>query len=287
MISDVGNKILKLTFILSFLLSVFLSEAQISIGNDLSRINYEAPTDYIIGDIEVEGVEYLDENVIIMLSNLEVGEKIKVPGDAITGAIRRLWDQGLFDNISIVASDIKANKIFLKIILHERPRLSKFSFNGIRKTEADDIREKINLSRGDVVTDHLLIRTKNIIEDFYADKGFLNSEITITEKTDKRDINFIDLTIDIKKNKKVKIKEINIYGVTELSADAIKSSMRETKARGTFTPLKDLGPFVIDVATDVITLKFKELGNEFVSYFKQHFKVNLFKGSKYIKSNYK
>ena len=115
MISDVGNKILKLTFILSFLLSVFLSEAQISIGNDLSRINYEAPTDYIIGDIEVEGVEYLDENVIIMLSNLEVGEKIKVPGDAITGAIRRLWDQGLFDNISIVASDIKANKIFLKI----------------------------------------------------------------------------------------------------------------------------------------------------------------------------
>ena len=118
MISAVGNKILKLTFFLNFMFSVFLLEAQISIGNDLSKINYEAPTEYIIGGIEVEGVEYLDENVIIMLSNLEVGERIKVPGDDITGAIRRLWEQGLFDNISIVATDLKANKIFLKIILH-------------------------------------------------------------------------------------------------------------------------------------------------------------------------
>ncbi len=287
MLKAVGKILNRITIITSLLLFAVVSNAQISIGNDLSRISYDSPTDYIIGGIEVEGVEYLDKNVIVMLSDLEVGERIKVPGDDITGAIRRLWDQGLFDNISIVATDIKANKIFLKIIMHERPRLSKFSFVGIRKTEADDIREKINLSRGDVVTEHLLIRTINIIKDFYSEKGFLNSEVVITEKPDKRNLNFVDLSINIKKNRKVKISEINIYGTKDIAADAIRSSMKETKARGSFTPIQNLGPFVVDVVSHAATLKFPALRDDFVKYYKNNFKVNIFKGSKYIKSNYK
>lgn len=286
MIKALEKKILLLIVVCGVLFS-YTAKAQISIGNDLSRISYDAPTDYIIGGIEVEGVEYLDENVIIMLSNLEIGERIKVPGDDITSAIRRLWEQGLFDNIKIVASDIQANKIFLKLILHERPRLSKFSFEGIRKTEADDIREKINLTRGDVVTDHLLIRTKNIINDFYAEKGFLNSQVTISQKTDKRNLNFVDLIINIKKNRKVKIKEINVYGIEQFSADAVRASMKETKARGVFTPLKNLGPLVIDIAIDGVTFKFKKLRDDLISYVKENLKVNVFKGSKYIESNYK
>ena len=286
MIRVLKREISVLFFVISLVMFAGISNAQINIGDDLSTISYEAPTEYIIGGIVVEGVENLDKNVIIMLSNLEVGSRIKIPGDEITLAIRKLWEQGLFDNISIVATRITANKIFLKIILHERPRLSKFSFVGIRKTEADDIREQINLTRGDVVTDHLLIRTKNIINGFYADKGFLNSEVEITEKEDKRNASFVDLSINIKKNRRVKIKEINIYGTKEISADAIKASMKETKARGSFTPLDSLGPFVVNVATDALTLKFKDMRDQFIMYVKDNFKINLFKGSKFIESNY-
>ncbi len=261
--------------------------AQISIGSDLSRIDYSQPTEYTLGDVEVEGVEYLDKNVIIMLSDLEIGSKIKVPGDKITSAIRKLWDQGLFDNISIVADRISGNRIYLKIILQERPRLSKFSFAGIRKSEADDIRDKINLTRGDVVTEHLLIRTKNIIKEFYKEKGFLNSEVNITEKADKRGENFVDLNIDIKKNNKVRIKEINIIGLDEFNADQVRGSMKETKVKGKFTPLDSLGPLMINLTGDAVTLKFKKFGNDFINYFTDNYRVNLFKGSKYIKSNYK
>ncbi len=260
--------------------------AQISIGSDLSKINYEKPVEYVIGGVEVTGVEYLDKNVIIMLSELEVGKKVKIPGDEVTGAIRKLWEQGLFDNISITASSIKGNTIFLNINLKERPRLSKFSFEGIRKSEADDIREKINLTRGDVVTDHLMIRTENIIKKFYADKGFLNSEVTVTEATDKKNSNFVDLTIKIKKNKKVKIKYIHIIGNTALNEDAVKSAMKETKPRGVFRPLDSLGPLVINMTEAAVTLRFKQVGEELVRYVKQNYKINLFKGSKYIESNY-
>lgn len=261
--------------------------AQISIGSDLSKINYERPTEYVIGGVEVSGVEYLDKNVIIMLSELEIGKRVKVPGDEITGAIRKLWEQGLFDNVSITASSIKGTNIFLTIHLQERPRLSKFSFEGIRKSEADDIREKINLTRGDVVTDHLIVRTKSIIQGFYADKGFLNSEVEIEQEVDKKNKNFVDLKINIKKNKKVKIRVINIVGNTELNDDAVKSALKETKARGVFRPLDSLGPLVLNVAESAVTLKFSEIDDEFVKYVKENYRINLFKGSKYIESNYK
>jgi outer membrane protein insertion porin family len=264
-----------------------IANAQINIGDDLSKINYERPIDYLIGDIEVEGIKYLDKNVIIMLSQLEVGERVKIPGEKITKAIRKLWDQGLFDNISITATKFEAGKVYLKIYLQERPRLSKFSFDGIRKSEADDIREKINLSRGEVVTDHLLIRTTNIIKDFYADKGFLNAEVEIREKPDQAQENFEDLLIKIRKNRKVKIKYIDIVGNHDLSDDAVRGAMKETKTKGVFNPLDSLGPLVINMTEDAIRFKFKEFRDDFLKYWTDNYKIRIFKGSKYIEPEYK
>ncbi|MEE4260479.1 MAG: POTRA domain-containing protein [Bacteroidales bacterium] len=264
-----------------------IANAQINIGDDLSKINYERPIDYLIGDIEVEGIKYLDKNVIIMLSQLEVGERVKIPGEKITKAIRKLWDQGLFDNISITATKFEAGKVYLKIYLQERPRLSKFSFDGIRKSEADDIREKINLSRGEVVTDHLLIRTTNIIKDFYADKGFLNAEVEIREKPDQAQENFEDLLIKIRKNRKVKIKYIDIVGNYDLSDDAVRGAMKETKTKGVFNPLDSLGPLVINMTEDAIRFKFKEFRDDFLKYWTDNYKIRIFKGSKYIEPEYK
>jgi len=275
-------------FLLIFMIVLpFLASSQINIGSDLSKFSYERPREYVIGGVEVGGVEYLDKNVIVMLSELDVGARIKIPGDKITTAIRKLWDQGLFDNISITATKIQGNNIFLKLNLHERPRLSKFSFTGIRKSEADDIREKINLTRGDVVTDHLMIKSSRIIRDFYAEKGYLNASVNITEKPDKTHDNFEDLVINIKKNKKVKIKHIFIEGNSELSDDAIRSAMKETKERGVFTPLDSLGPLTFNLIGDAVTFKFGEFRDDLVKYFKDNYRVKIFKGSKYIEKNYK
>ena len=285
MIRIVARAILSL-MVVGLMLASLETKAQISIGDDLSKIDYERPSEYIIGGVEVQGVEFLDKNVIVMLSELEVGSRIKVPGDEITKAIRKLWDQGLFDNISITASRIQGNKIFLNINLKERPRLSKFSFNGIRKSEADDIREKINLSRGDVVTDHLLIKTKRIVKGFYREKGFLNADVEFEEKPDKTHENFEDLVINIRKNRKVKIKEIIISGNSEFSREAVLGSMKETKERGYFNPLNPLGPLVIDLVRDVATLKLEKFRDDLVGYVKTNYKVKIFKGSKYIEKNY-
>ena len=148
--------------------------AQIQIGNDMSEIDYSLPREYEIGGITVTGVKYLDPQVLVMISGLQPGETIEVPGDKITNAIRKLWEQGLFEDVSITCTTKIGKKIFLNIDLKERPRISKFSFKGVKKSEAEELRKKINLTRGDVATEHTYTKTTRIIEDYFYDKGFHN-----------------------------------------------------------------------------------------------------------------
>ena len=49
------------------------------------------PKKYEIADIKVEGVKNYEDYVLIGLSGLSVGQTITVPGDEITGAIKRYW----------------------------------------------------------------------------------------------------------------------------------------------------------------------------------------------------
>src|SRR5436305_11421403 len=115
----------------------FLSKAQVQLGSDLNVLDYDAPHDYEIGGITVSGVQFLDEGVLLTLTGLAIGDKIKVTGEKISQAIENLWKQGLLTDIKVRATKIQDGKIFLDFQLQERPRLSKFTFKGIRKNEAD------------------------------------------------------------------------------------------------------------------------------------------------------
>ena len=260
--------------------------AQIRIGDDMSDIDYANPSKYEIGGITVEGTQFVDANVLAMLSGLRVGNEITVPSDDIGTAIRKIWDQGMFEDVAINATNIVGNKIFLQIVVQERPRVSKFSFNGIKKSEADDIRNKINLSRGDIATNHLETKTRRIIEDFYADKGYNNAEVTITQVPDTTREHYVDLVIDVKKGEKVKIGKINIIGNESLSDAQILSAMKETKQRGVFNPLEPLGPMVVNAVADVLTLKPLRAITEVEEYFYENYRPRIFKSSKFSESNY-
>ena len=151
-----------------------LSIAQINISNDSESFDYSSPKKYVLGGITIEGTKFLDHKTLIQISNLEIGSTIEIPGDALTKASRILWEQGLFSDIQIKVSSTQGNTIFLNLYLEERPRLSKFKFEGIKKSEIDAIREKIKLARGKIITKNVIINTKNIVYDYYKEKGFLN-----------------------------------------------------------------------------------------------------------------
>ena len=93
--------------LLSFILILVMTfskdvTAQVQIGNDMSEIDYSLPREYEIGGVTVTGVKYLDPQVLVMISGLKPGDVIDVPGDKVTNAIRKLWEQGLFEDVSTI-----------------------------------------------------------------------------------------------------------------------------------------------------------------------------------------
>lgn len=195
----------------------------------LSVIDYKKPKDYIIKDITVSGIKYLDEKILINLSGLAAGQKIEVPGDVVTKALEKLWGQGLFSDVKITATEIKKDSISLNIFLQERSRLSDFEIHGLKKSEVEDVKELLDIKRGKQVTENLFNSSKRIISDYLKDKKFLNAEIDIVMKDDTASkTNNVILDIYVTKNKKVKIKDIEFAGNEVYPDWRLLRAMKET-----------------------------------------------------------
>lgn len=195
-------------------------------------IDYKNPKTYEIAGISVSGVQYLqNSDIVIMLSGLSVGQKIKIPGDEISGAIEKIFKQGMFEEVEISATAVQGDFIYLDIFLQERPLLSKFSFTGVNRNEADNLKEKIGLVRGDVVSMNTIMNSKRIIRSHFVDKGFLNTNVEVVQHIDTNKGNQLILDFQIDKGKKVKIGEITIEGNEALDNVKIMRSMKETKKK--------------------------------------------------------
>lgn len=208
------------------------------------------PKKYTIASTQVIGVDNLDHDAIRVVSGLTVGKQITIPGQDISKAIETLWAQNLFSDVQIGYDKIYKDEIFLVISLVGRPKLKGYKFEGIRKGEEDNLKEIIDLTPGQTITESLLSNTRNIIKSYYNDKGFYNAKIDITEKIDTTGFNLRNLTIAIDKGERVKIGEINIYDNEVVSTNpddklikrvntklsysdgGIRRSMKDTKQKG-------------------------------------------------------
>ncbi len=234
------------------LIAIFLgfsqSRAQVAIHKDLSAIEYSNPSEYIIGGITISGTKYLDHSTLINISGLEVGEKIVVPGENISSAIKKLWKQGLFSDIKVSATKIQGNSIFLDFYVEEHPRLSKFKFVGkLKKSDITTIKERLKLMKGKILTQNIVNNSKQKIKDYFIEKGFLNIEVSTTQTADSTLVNSAILVFTVDKKKKVKINEIKFIGLKEreikkknifgkeqsyvFSERKLKRSMKDTKEK--------------------------------------------------------
>jgi outer membrane protein insertion porin family len=223
-------------YLLSVLLMLFASvtqitQAQISFNNGLQNIDYSNPLEYEIGGITVSGVKNFDASTIILYSGLAIGDMVTIPGDKISEAIRNLWKQKLFANVIINAAEVRGNVIFLNIELEERARLSTFSFKGASRSDADNLRDKIQLLSGTIVNENLISNTTNIIRNHFIDKGHLKAKINISEVKDTILVNSVRLIINIDKGSRVKINDLTFEGVSDVKIGKLKRSMKGTKEK--------------------------------------------------------
>lgn len=218
------------TFLFLFVMFVPQLFAQEADSTNFS-IYYSSARKYTIADVQVSGIRYLDKNVLIQLSGLKVGDEIMVPGDAITLAIKKLWQQGLFSDVKMRATKVVGDQIWLDIYLQERPRLGDVNFYGVSKSEKDDITEKVLLLRGSQITDHQVNSAERTIKSIFHGKGFLNTEVNIVQRDDTTQNNSVILDIYVDKKEKVKVNNIEIVGNEALSDVTLERAMKKTNEK--------------------------------------------------------
>ncbi len=212
------------------ILLLILSIISLSIeAQNEAPLDYSQPKNYEIGGIILDGAKNLNDNALISISGLSVGESIEIPGSKITSAIKNLWKQGLFSDVDISIEKIIENTIFLKIKVVEYPRLSKFKFKGekVSKSDVSSLKENLKLMRGKVLTENLLKNSINIIKKYYKNKGFYTVKVGYLTTIDTSTANSKNLIFNIDKGKKVKVKEIIIKG-RQLSKNS-KKTIRNRK----------------------------------------------------------
>lgn len=253
-------------------------------------INASNPNEYYIAGIEITGLNILDKNAMSSLTGLKVGDKVKIPGDNIATAIRKLWKHGLVGDVTISVDRIEGQNVYLVIALAERPRLTDFYFTGIPNGKQTALREDMKLIKGKIVNDAMIRNAELSVRKYFAKKGFLNADVKVVEETDTLNRGGVRLRIAVNMNAKVKIHEITFEGNHAVLGSVLKRKMKKTHeyARVTLhrailgavisTPPRDYKP-ALDSSHKVTGRQTKEFINK-------HLKLNLFNSSKFIRSDF-
>ncbi|WP_449019348.1 BamA/OMP85 family outer membrane protein [Prevotella jejuni] len=228
------NKVLMLLALSGVSLTV---SAQHKIANP--DITYSGtPKTYKLAGLSVTGIDGYEDYVLTGISGLSVGQELEVPGTAITDAVKRYWKHGLFSDVSISADSIVGDNIYLKIHLAPRPRISTINYNGLKKTEREDMEKKLGLVKGGQITPNMIDRAKILAKKYFEDKGYKNAEVFIRQRDDVAAKNQVILDIDVDKKEKLKVRTITIDGDNQLGDKKIKGSFL---SKGAFTKTHEAG----------------------------------------------
>jgi outer membrane protein insertion porin family len=255
------------------------------IGNTINaqETTLEKGKEYTLSGIEVTGKVSFNEQTIITFTGLEIGSKIRIPGDEISLAITKLWKLGLFNDVNFYVKKIEGEAILLELELYELPKLNDIKIKGVKKGKREDIVKETELNKGRVVNDNLITNTKNYIENKYKKDGYFNTKVTINTLADSTNTK-VDMVVFIDRGQKVKISAINFVGNEQLVDKKLKKSFKNTKEKKIYRVFK-ASKFVKDkYKEDLGTLvsKYKEKGfrdarvvNESVIYNKETNKINI------------
>ena len=180
------------------------------------------PSVYEVADIRVTGADNYEDYIVIGYSGLKKGDEVELPGNEITTAVKRLMRQGLFAQAQVLVDKIAGNKVWLVINVRPQPRISDVHYYGMKKGERDDIQKRLQLMKGNQITQNIVNRATDIIKQYYSEKGFGKADVKITLEEDLSNKNEMFVNINVDKHGKVKVHKIYIDGNKVLSDGKLK-----------------------------------------------------------------
>ena len=194
-------------------------------------VDYNNPKKYIVGGVTVEGNNYVNRDQIVQTSGLREGMEVTVPSDFFSLLIDKMWSRRYFEDVSVAIDSLNAARdtAFFKIRVTERPRVSRWTFSGIKSGDQKDLKERLNLKPGGVFSDYVAKTSTDIIKRFYDEKGYNNATVDIQTKRDTLVKGAIRVNFAISKNEKVRIKKIDFGGVYDVKESKLVKSMKKTR----------------------------------------------------------
>lgn len=196
------------------------------------------PRSVVIGGFNVSGMEGYEDYMLTGISGLTIGQRISVPGTEITEAVKRYWNHGLFSDVKVSADSIVGDKIYLRITLRPRPRVSEINYLGLKKSEREDMEKKLGILKGGQITPNMIDRAKILAKKYFDDKGYKNAEIIINQRDDVTKKNQVILDVTIDKKEKMKVRNIIIEGNEKLKDSRIKGALFK---KGAFAKTHEAG----------------------------------------------
>lgn len=194
-------------------------------------VDYNRPQKYIVGGIRVEGNNYFSQEQIIQLTGIREGMEVTVPSEELSAIVERIWAQRYFDDVSMSIDSLSTSRdtVYLKLGVIERPRVSKWTFSGIKNGDRKELEERLNLRRGGELSEYVIKTSKDIILRYYKEKGFLNARVHVSTAQDSLINRAVRVNFAINRGDKVKIKKINFIGAEHVKENKLCRSMKKTK----------------------------------------------------------
>lgn len=194
-------------------------------------VDYNNPEKYIVGGVDVEGNSYFSPAQIASLSGLQKGMEVTVPSEELSAIVNRIWLQRFFEDVALVVDSLAPTRdtAFFKIRIKERPRVSRWTFSGVKSGEQKELQERLNLRRGGEFSDYVAKTSSDIIRRYYKEKGFLLTEVDVQTKRDTVVKGAIRVNFAVNKGDKVRIKKITFAGNSHVKESKLVRSMKKTK----------------------------------------------------------
>ena len=238
------------------------AQEEVTDSLELPVFDYSEPQEYEIGGVKIEGAFFAEENAIIGVTGLSVGQEIRIPGPDIPRAIKNLWRLRLFTNVSIEEEKTIGDVIFLIVRVEERPRFLKHTYTGAKQGRHDDLDEEVNkyIVRGGIVTEDAKVNAAEAIRGYYVEKGYLDATVSVQEIPDTSRANSVQLLFDIERNDRVKIADINFEGNTAVKDKKLRKQMKETNEKRKLLKGSKFQPTEYETDKEAVVAYYNTLG---------------------------
>lgn len=283
----------KLFIVLGIALCVVrLAEGQVRYGVNAGQgvqIDYTNPKVFEIADIKFSGLKVLEERALVSFTGIKVGDKIPIPGREISEAIKRLWKQGIIADVEFWLTKIEGDRAFLEVKLTERPRILDFDIEGVTNTQSSEIKDQVGII-GKVASAPLIKNTELLINKFFVEKGYLNTQVKTIQDSDTLVNDGVRLKFVVDKKSKVKINKISFEGNDTFSNSRLKKTLKNTHEKPRFWLISALFDQVFKTnpksIRNYVDSSYSVSKRDLKEFLSSNVKLNFLQSSKFIRNDF-